>query len=287
MEDENLLGSEDELSAGALAFGIAVFAGFTFAVAEASNRVFDDVFATTTMSIRGAEVVAVGVAQVGGGLVAAYRWLGGARCIYPEGWLAVTWAFALFVALRRRSLSRAQRRAPLVVATAVVALGVTGTLLAIRSTPRDGEWTASVLVWIVCVGALTAMPWLDRRRRVVDLARWRDRPNAPRDPLPEMPELPRALRELARGARVVRASLQGWSGLDGDARRLIWDFLHRLDACGEAERAVLEQLGLRSEPLHELLHTARANDIGPLLALDAALARIESELSAYRSRVFR
>ena len=206
---------------------------------------------------------------------------------HPDVWIGVGTAIVLFapLALSRRPTRRSRALLlSLTVSMLFIAAFTTSGFLRFgdKSQPERAYW-----VWIGSAALLCASPWLRRRDQLETLAAWNARPNAPDDDLPALPHLPANFAGLVEQTRAVRASLDVFSGLDGDTRQLLWEWCQRVETCSPEDEAVLADLGLGSEPVKAF--TARDAAIGPdgLFVLDAALARFERTLLDYRSYGFR
>ncbi len=205
----------------------------------------------------------------------------------PPLWIALTTVNAVVVATLCRSRRAIASRGLVGLSTTTALLGMFGTLVALGNDPSDVRWSDGVILWFVLVGALVISPWLQRFNLALELSLWAARPQPPEHPLPAMPYLSRGVRELALGARVVRASFNGVDGFDREARQLVWDFLQRVDGCSADDQALLGELGLHADPMKEVVLGDKSDGVQPLLRLDAALLRFESELAAYRSHAYR
>jgi hypothetical protein len=206
---------------------------------------------------------------------------------HAETWIAVGTAVALVAPLALRNRPSRRAHVMLLVVCGIVlfvfAVVTTGFLrFQERHAPGPAYW-----VWAGSIALLCASPWLRRRDQFELLALWERRPNPPREDLPPLKHMPAAFAVLVEQTRAVRVSLEVLTGLDHDARQLLWEWCAHVDKCGPQETALLAELGLGSAPVRELTEGLGPTGPSALFGIDAALARFERQLLDYRSYGFR
>jgi uncharacterized membrane protein (UPF0136 family) len=200
-------------------------------------------------------------------------------------WLAVATAAVLLAWATVRG--RPTRRAAIALVAATTILALTAIFLLWSDLDHfHNDNTAGVLswAWLAMLVALALGAWMRRREELTAIASWERRASPPYGHMPSLAHLPDALAELVRETRSVRTSFEPMFGLDRDARRLLWEWCWRIDACAEAR---LGELGLGSQPVRAAMNRERSAGTVVLLEVDAALARIENALFDDRSFAFR
>lgn len=204
----------------------------------------------------------------------------------PEIWLAVSTASALVIPLFLRLRPSARARRVLGVLTLVVFIP---TLLAFIGAGRDvrSEFSPALMGWGGGVLLMMMVPWLRRHDQIVAVKAWEARPARPTGPLPKLEELPPSLRAVVRHTRSARTSLDVLSGLDGATMSLLADWQQRVETCGPDEASLLEDLGLGSQAVLDIVCDDDKTQVEALLEIDKALAHFERTLTDYRAFGFR
>jgi len=105
----------------------------------------------------------------------------------------------------------------------------------------------------------------------------------------DLRHLSQALRVLVLDARTLLLTIEDPLSESQEIERLLWDWLHRVEGLGEADRAWLERVQARTNPLRAALdHTKSGKDVTPRLpALRETLTQWVLQCSSPPQRMYR